>query len=186
MIRYNEIFRKDILFMNKSTPRTKKQQTDAAADIPAEAIAGGEKTSLVKSLWLGSCSRFTVLCLIMLVVSAIASDSLTVTYVDTVHFFLLLPFGFCLAIAARVRLSDSLSTGVKCMLHATVTLGGFYLFAYLPYQIRTSPSPMQVLILLLAAMLLYAVVMGVYALVAHRRRRKAVEEAPYVSQYRKP
>ena len=186
MVRYNENLGKDIPFMNKSNPRAPRRQTETAAEIPAATASGEGKTSLVKSLWLGSCSRFTVLCLIMLVISAIASDSLTVTYVDTVHFFLLLPFGFFLAVAARVRLSESLSTGVKCLLHATVTLGGFYLFAYLPYQVRTKPSPMQVLILLLAAMLLYAAVMGVYALVTHKRRRKAVEDTPYVSQYRKP
>lgn len=141
--------------------------------------------TFVKNLWLGTCARYTVLCLILLVTSAIASDSLTMTYVDTVRFFLLLPCGLCLTLAAWVRHSDKLSTGAKVGLHALTTLGGFYLFCYLPYQLRTKPSGMQVLIILLTAVILYAIVMGVVAAVTAKDRQKKRDTAPYKSQYRK-
>ena len=139
----------------------------------------------LKSLWLGGCARFTLLCLFMLVTSAIAADSLTTTCVDTVHFFLLLPFGLCLTLAAWVRRSPKLGSGAKVGLHALCTMGGFYLFGYLPYQVRTKPSGMQVLLILLAATLVYALVMGIYAAATAKTRQKKRDETPYESQFRK-
>ena len=162
--------------MNKKAPKAQNTKTEAATST--------DLAALLRSLWLGTCARYTVLCLILLVVSAIASDSLTVTYVDTVRFFLLLPFGLCLTLAAWARRSK-LGAGAKAGLHALATLGGFYLFGYLPYQIRTKPSGMQVLVILLLAAVLYAVAMGVYAAVTAKTRRKQIDDTPYESQFRK-
>ena len=152
---------------------------------PASEAHNTNALTLVKDLWLGTCARYTVLCLILLVTSAIASDSLTVTYVDTVRFFLLLPFGISLTLAAWVRRSDKLTTGAKVGLHALATLGGFYLFCYLPYQVRTKPAGMQVLIILLLVVILYAVAMGIYAAVTAKTRQRQVDDTPYESQFRK-
>jgi hypothetical protein len=127
--------------MNKSASKAKNKQTEPAAPTPAASPAP-TPTAILRDLWLGTCARYTVLCLILLVTSAIASASLTVTYVDTVRFFLLLPFGLCLTLAAWVRKSDKLSAGAKCALHPLAFLSGFYFFCYLPYQIRTTPSGM--------------------------------------------
>lgn len=164
--------------MNKTAP--KAQNTKAEAAVPTAAPA-----SPIRSLWLGTCARYTVLCLILLVTSAIASDSLTVTYVDTVRFFLLLPFGLTLTLAAWVRRSPKLGAGAKVGLHALATLGGFYLFCYLPYQVRTKPVGMQVLIILLLVVALYALVMGVYAAVTAKTRRRRVDDTPYEKQFSK-
>jgi uncharacterized membrane protein len=70
-------------------------------------------------------------------------------------------------------------------LHALATLGGFYLCGYLPYQLRTKPSGMQVLIILLAAVILYAVVMAVVTAVSAKSRQKQIDAEPYESRYRK-
>ena len=160
--------------MNK--PPRKAQNINSGSDSPVARL---------NSLWLGTCARFTLLCLFMLVTSAIASDSLTITYVDTVRFFLLLPFGLCLTLAAGVRRSAKLSSGAKVGLHALCTLGGFYLFGYLPYQVRTKPSGMQILLILLTATLVYALVMGIYAAITAKTRQKKRDETPYESQFSK-
>ena len=160
--------------MNKQ-PR-KAQNINSESDSPVARL---------RSLWLGPCARFTLLCLFMLVTSAIASDSLAITYVDTVHFFLLLPFGLCLTLAAGVRRSPKLGSGAKVGLHALCTLGGFYLFGYLPYQVRTKPSDIQILLILLAAVLVYTLIMGVYAAATAKSRQKKRNETPYESQFRK-
>lgn len=164
--------------MNKRSPEVhnKKAETSEAAPRPLARL---------RDLWLGSCARYTILCLILLITSAIASESLTITYVDTVHFFLLLPFGVCLTLAAWVRRSDKLPTGAKVGLHSLSTLGGFYLFCYLPYQLRTKPTGKQVFIILLAVMLLYAIVMGIYAAATAKSRRKKLDEIPYESRFGK-
>jgi len=160
--------------MNKSTRKAKNTIVETPPILPR-----------LRFLWRGTCTRFTLLCLFMLVTSAIASDSLTITYVDTVRFFLLLPFGLCLTLAAGVRRSPKFSNGAKVGLHVVCTLGGFYLCCYLPYQVRTNPSGMQILLVLLAAAILYALVMGVYAAVTAKSRQKKRDETPYESQFRK-
>jgi hypothetical protein len=164
--------------MNKRPQKDQNTQVTPPAETPAAA-------SPLKSLWLGTCARYTVLCLILLVASSIASGSLTVTYVDTVSFLLQLPFGLCLTLAAWVRRSDKLSTGSKVGLHALATMGGFYLFCYLPYQLRTKPSGMQVFIILLVAVILYGITMAIVAAVTAKTRQKKLDEIPYESQFRK-
>ena len=156
--------------MNKPAPKEQNKKT---------------APQLLRELWLGACARYTVLCLILLITSAIASESLTVTYVDTVRFFLLIPFGFCLTAAAWVRRSSKLSAGAKWCLHPLATLGGFYLFCYLPYQLRTKPSGMQVLLILLAVTVLYGLVMAIYAAATRKSRQKQADEIPYESQFSK-
>ena len=150
---------------------------------PPEPVEAPRAESLPRALWLGSCTRYTVLCLALLAVSALASDSLTTTYVDTVSFFMLLPFAFFLTLAARVRRSDKLSAGGKCALHPLLTLGSFYLACYLPFQIRTKPSGQQILMILLLAALAYGVTMGVVCLISAKRSTRKSADTPYVSQY---
>ena len=130
--------------MNKSAPK--------AQNTKAEATAATDPVAIIRSLWLGTCARYTVL---------------------------------CLTLAAWVRRSDKLSTGAKVGLHALATLGGFYLFCYLPYQVRTKPAGMQVLIILLLVAILYAVAMGIYAAITAKTRQRQVNDTPYESQFRK-
>ncbi len=165
--------------MNKIPSKAKNKQTEPTAP------AAPSTAAVLRDLWLGTCARYTVLCLILLVTSAIASASLTITYVDSVRFFLLLPFGLCLTLAAWVRKSDKLSAGAKCALHPLTFLSSFYLFCYLPYQIRTNPSGMQVLIILLLVALIYAIAMGIYAAVHAKMRQKKIDDTPYESRFSK-
>lgn len=137
----------------------------------------------LRDLWLGSCARYTVLCLLMMVISAIASDSITVTYIEPVRFFLLLPFALFLTLAAWSRRAERLPKGAKLALHPILVMGGFYLFCYLPFQISSKPSPQQILILLMLALLVYALSMGILLAISHALRRKKTEDTPYVSQY---
>ena len=164
--------------MNK---RPQKEQNKQMTP-PAETVSVPAR---LNALWLGTCARYTVLCLILLVTSAITSNSLTVTYVDTLRFFLLLPFALCLTLGTWVRRSDKLPLGAKVALHPLATLGGFYLFCYLPYQLRTKPSGMQILIILLLAAVLYGLAMLMTVTVTAKARQKKLDDAPYESQFRK-
>ena len=137
----------------------------------------------LRDLWLSSCARYTVLCLLMMVVSAILSDSLTVTYIEPVRFFLLLPFAFFLTLAARTRRAEKMSTGAKCLLHPILVMGGFYLCCYLPFQIVSKPSGQQILILVILALLVYGICMGIFLAVSRTLGRKKTDDTPYVSQY---
>ena len=165
--------------MNKRPSKTQHIEKDTAES----AVTSLPTVSLPRALWQGTCVRYTLLCLCLLLVSAIMADSLTVTYVDTVRFFLLLPFALCLTLATHVRRSDKLSGGAKGVLHPLLSLGGFYLACYLPYQISTKPSGSQVLMILLLAAVLYGLGMGIFALVTRKSRQKKLDDTPYVSQF---
>lgn len=161
--------------MNKPSANTQNKQD--ATFSPA---------TLLRNLWLGSCARYTVLCLILLPVSlvtSLASDTTNAAYIDPARFLLLLPFAICLTLAAWVRRSATMTTGAKCTLHPILVLGGFYVCGYLPFQISTKPSGQQILLILLLAALLYTLFMGLFCLITRGVRRKQVEDAPYVSQY---
>ena len=155
--------------MHKPSPEVQNKQTS---------------TTLGKRLWLGTCVRYTVLALLTLLFSALLSDSVTATYVDTLRFFLLFPFGFCLTVATLVRQAESWSTALRCALHPLLVLGGGYLCFYLPYQARTKPSGSQALMMVLLGVVLYATVMGIILLITRKQRREKQEQIPYVSQYR--
>ena len=156
--------------MNKQSASTHNNQTASPMQI-------------LRDLWFGTCARYTVLCLILLLISAIVSDSLTVTYIEPVRFFLLLPFGFFLTLAAKVRNGEKLPTGAKLALHPVLVLGGFYLCCYLPFQISSKPAAQQIFLFLLLAVLLYGLFMGIFLLVVRCLHRKKIEDTPYVSQY---
>ena len=157
--------------MNKPAPEAQNKQTTPA--------------SILMSLWLGTCARYTVFCLPLMLISAIAADAQTPPYMDSLRFFLILPFAFCVTVAARIRTADKLSTGAKCALHPITVLGGFYLFCYLPFQVSTKPSGQQVLLILLLAAVVYGIFMGIFCLITSGSRRKKAEDTPYVSQFGK-
>lgn len=159
--------------MNKQPVKNKHSQEAPVSD--ARTVA--------RDLWFGSCTRYTVLCLFLLVISSILSDSLTVTYIEPVRFFLLLPFGFFLTLATRVRHAEKLTTGAKVALHPLLVLGSFYLCCYLPFQISSKPAGQQIFLFLLLSALVYGLFMGIFLLISHSLNRKKSDDSQYVSQY---
>ena len=157
--------------MNNPAPEAQNKQAT-----PASTLMG---------LWLGTCARYTVLCLLMMLISAITATEQNPPYIDTLRFFLILPFAFCVTVGARIRKADKLSTGLKCILHPLTVLGGFYLFGYLPFQVSTKPSAQQVLLMLLLAAIVYGILVGVLCLLGSGSRRKKDRDTPYVSQFGK-
>lgn len=139
--------------------------------------------SLARRLWQGTCTRFTLIALMALLVNLLFSGTDSQIYVEPLRFLLFLPFAFCLAVAALVRTSKGLSTGARVALHPICSLGGFYLCLYVPYQIKSKPTGGQMLILLLLALIVYGIAMGILALIGRRSRQKEIDEAPYVSQF---
>lgn len=159
--------------MNKRPSETQNKQEGTSSRAAA----------LVRELWLGTCARFTVLCLGLLLISTLVSDTEGVAYVDNLRFALLLPFSFFLMLAAKTRRADRLATGAKCALHPILVLGGFYLCCYLPFQIRSNAAAQQILLFLLLSALVYGLCMGIFCLISHLIRRKKADDTPYVSQY---
>lgn len=95
-----------------------------------------------------------------------------------------LPLSLCLSGASRVRHS-SLSAAARIVCHALLTLGGAYLFAYLPMQIELKPSARVTLVSVLLGVLIYVPVMAVIAVLTRRKERRNTEDKPYQPQFGK-
>ena len=158
--------------MNKRAPKVQNNPADES---------GTKLRTLLRDLWFGSCARLTVLCAALLLLCPIIGQPGPEWY----RFLLIYPFALFLAGAAAVRRAGQMTTVTKCILHPVLTLGGFYLCCYLPYQLTTKPSGAQVLLVLLLVGVLYAVVMGIYLAVTSALRRKKGDAVEYVSQFGK-
>ncbi len=161
--------------MSKRTPAA---QASPKANAPTT-------ISRLRDLWLGTAARYTVIAICALFIGAISHESLAVAYVDALRFLLFLPFSVILTLAAWVRRSDKLSAGARIGLHPLLTLSGFYLCLYLPYQVQSKPSGQQVLLIVLLAILLYGIVMALYLVTTRRSRVAKRETVPYESQFKR-
>lgn len=155
--------------MKQQAPRTKSEDTQAPF-------------RWVKDLLTGMCVRYTVLCIAILVITLLMSDSLEDTVVDTARFFLLLPLALCLALASLVRRSR-LGTALKAILHPVLSLGGIYLCGYLPYQVSFKPTGEQVFGIVLLSLIVYAVTAVIYLAATRKKRQRVIDDTPYESVF---
>lgn len=139
---------------------------------------------LVRDMLASTCIWFTVLFLLVILFGAVASGSFTMNYIHTVRYLLLIPFAFCLTLAGMVRRS-SLPVAARAVLHLICSVGGFYLCVYLPYQLESKPLGRNVLIIMLLSLVVWLIAFFIYLGITRRRSRRAIEEKPYVSQFRK-
>ena len=163
-----------------------KQQTKPAAPTPAPVTA----RTVLRDLWYGTATRYTAIALGLLLVNVILNASAdgtaaegTMTMVDPLRFFLLIPFSLLLTVATLVRRTDKLATGAKVALPPLCVLGGLYRCFILPYQVQTKASPAQTMMLLLFALIIYLIVMAVCLLITRRRGQKQVDATPYTRQF---
>ncbi len=150
---------------------------------PAQTMETAKSTTLWRRLVQGTCLRYTVITLASLLVGLLMGGIETNAFVDPLRLFLFLPFSLALTTATEIRKAPRLPTGARITLHPLCTLGGFYLFCYLPYQITGKPTGRQVLMMLLLAAVVYGVVMGIFLACTRRARQKKIDESTYTSQF---
>lgn len=146
---------------------------------PAETPAA----TLARTLLTRTCIYFTVLFLIFCAVAAV-SGNLDRQVFDQISFLLYIPFSFCLSLAAEARRS-SLPTAGKAVLHYAATVGGFWLFVFLRYQLVARPQAKWVLMIMLLVSVLWLIAFFIWLGVTRKQHRRAVEDKPYVNQFKK-
>ncbi len=159
--------------MNKH-PRRVQNKQDAPATF-----------STVKRFVAGACLRYTLLTVGVLLVHAFFTvlDPNTNPYIDPSLLWLLVPFALCLTAATAIRRADKLSRALRYTLHPLFSLGSFYLCLYLPYQIDVRPRATTTFAILLCAAAVYATIVGVIALISHKKRQNNIDKTPYVSRF---
>ena len=169
--------------MSKYTKMNKSAQT-AQTNTKTE----GSKSRL-KSILCASCCYYTVFCLVMIFIAALASGSFDVG-VYSPKLLLLLPLSAAIAAAQAILQIETMSRGARYFLHPVLCLGAAYLCIILPYQLEQASlgrtvTPAQILLFVLATAVVYGVAVLIRALVRGAVGKRREKETPYESQFGK-
>lgn len=126
---------------------------------------------------LRACSYFTAITLFLLIIQSLKADS---RYVSPTRFLLIFPFGVSLAVGNLVLKSKSLSIFAKTVSHYLISVVSFYVFLIAPIGKSANPIP-----LILILTVVYFIVATPIIIIAAKKHKKELEEAPYVSIYSK-
>lgn len=130
-----------------------------------------------------ACAWYTLLSVLLLIPALLAEDT-DGQVVYPSRFLLLLPLALCWAAAGLVRCA-TWAPGARIPTHILLTIGGAYLFAFLPYALRREPAPTVTLFFFLLCAMVWGIGFAVYAARGRHKRRRAQDAAPYQSQFGK-
>ena len=136
-----------------------------------------------KRIALGSCVYYTAVTFLVLFIYFILNFDLA-DGMQALALIAILPFAVCFASANTIYRHTSLAKWLRVMIHYMLTVGGAFLFLYLPNK-DPQQSGKQGLILYLVFTLLYAIVMGIVLAVSGRIHRVTRDEGKYHNVYKK-
>ncbi len=137
----------------------------------------------LKKIALDSCVYYTAATFLVLFIYFALNTDLS-GGVQTHALIAILPFSICFATANRLYRHSALDKWLRVMIHYTLTIGGAFLFLYLPNK-DPQQSTSQALLLFLVFSLIYALIMGAVLTVSARIHRVKRDEGKYHSVYKK-
>ena len=137
----------------------------------------------LKHIALFSCVYYTVFTFLILFLYFALNTDLS-KGMHPVALIAILPFSICFATANALYRHTELKKILRLLFHFILTVGGAMLFLYLPNKTPAQDLTSAMLILLVLAVLYWAV-MGTILIVSARMRRVERETAPYQSVYKK-
>lgn len=137
----------------------------------------------IKKIALDSCVYYTVSTFLVLFLYFVLNTDLA-EGVQPLALIAILPFSILFAIANTIFRHTSLDRWARLLIHYTLTVGGSFLFLYLPNK-DPQQTASQSALLFLVFTILYALVMGAVLIVSSRIARVKRDEANYHSVYKK-
>lgn len=131
---------------------------------------------------LNACAWYTALTALILIVNLLMGGADKA--LQPLQCLLFLPLGLCLSGAGLLRRAP-LRGGVYAVCHALATVGGIFLFGFLPYILRGGARPSYVLIFLLLSLCIWGVAFAVFSVRDRREQSRARDAQPYQSQFGK-
>lgn len=132
----------------------------------------------VKQIFVSSAVLFTVAVLLLGFILAGTSGDLSI---DPIRFLLIYPFALSLATGNHLHKAKKHSPFLAFLFHFLFTVGGFFLFLYLPAYKGASSSSSFLILLLFT--LIYLVIYGIYALFRSRWKKQVRLESDYQPQF---
>ena len=137
----------------------------------------------VKKIALGTCVYYTAATFLVLFLYFALNLDLS-GGMQALALIAILPFAFCFSAANTLYRHATLPRWLRVIVHYALTVGGAFLFLYLPNK-DPQQTAKQALILFLVFSILYAMIMGVVLLVGGRVARVKCDEEKYHNVYKK-
>ena len=141
-----------------------------------------KKESVVAHVLRLSCIYYTVTTFLLIFLFWLISDDIT-RAMHPVALMLVLPFCICFATANTLWHRAVLSGFLAVLVHYALTMGGVWLFLFLPNR-NPDASASGALILFLALTLVYALIMGAVGFMHRRIKHMTRESSEYTSVYK--
>ncbi len=136
-----------------------------------------------KKIALGTCIYYTaVTFLILFLYFALNVD--TTMGVQPVILIAILPFAFFFSVANVIYRHTEKKIGWRALIHYTLTVGGAFLFLYLPNKDPHQKASVALLMFVLATVI-YFLIMGTIWVLQARIKRVKRDEAKYHKVYKK-
>lgn len=136
-----------------------------------------------KKIALSTCMYYTAVTFLILLLYFILNVDITLG-VQPVILFAILPFSFFFSVANTIYRHTELKLGWRACIHYVLTVGGAFLFLYLPNKDPQQKASVALLLFLLAT-LIYFIFMGTIWIIQARIKRVTRDEAKYHSVYKK-
>ena len=143
-----------------------------------------QEKNYYKLIFLNACVCYTVTTfLLTFIYWALNTESITQGF-NLLALVLVFPFALMFSSANAIYRHTKMKKGWRLLLHFLFTVGGAFLFLYLPNKAPEQGAFGAVVILMLFS-IFYWLVMGTVLIVSARSRRVKREAASYTSVYRK-
>lgn len=142
-----------------------------------------KSTDYIKKILLGSCVYYTAATFFILFLYFALNRDLS-GGVQTLALIAILPFALCFSSANVIYRHTPLDKWIRVVLHYVLTVGGAFLFLYLPNK-DPQQSGSQALLLFLVFTVIYVIVMSIILTISGRIRRVTRDEGKYHSVYKK-
>ena len=125
---------------------------------------------ILKTWLIDGCIYFTVIALLLLVISAILGNDADGTSIRVSSFLLILPCGLLISVGTQILRNDRLSRAARYFAHYLLTVLAIFLFLWLPSN--SLATPMAGFLMLLLFTVLYWIVFIIVQLIRKRIKRQ--------------
>ncbi len=138
---------------------------------------------VVKRIALGSCVYYTAVTFLVLFLYFVLNLDLA-DGMQALALIAILPFSVLFASANTIYRHTALAKWLRVIIHYVLTVGGAFVFLYLPNK-DPQQTGKQALLLYLVFTVLYAIVMGTVLIISGRIHRVKRDEGNYHNVYKK-
>lgn len=131
---------------------------------------------------LNACAWYTALTVLILIITLLMGGGDKA--LQPLQCLLFLPLGLCLSGAGLLRRAP-LHGGVYVICHALLTIGGIFLFGFLPYILNSNAGSAGVLMFLLLSLCIWGVAFAVFFVRDRRTKVRVRDVQPYKPQFGK-